>query len=77
MSQKVKDFNELSKEAFEERLNVIKTKSNNKYQFLVNAGEALKSCIFKLFKKVWTTEMKPQQSRKTLRVQLYKGENDL
>ena len=67
---------EFTKEAFEKRLKIITTTSKEKYKFLVNAGEAFKSCIFNLFQKIWTTECKPQQWRNTMIVQIYKGKGE-
>ena len=51
----------LTNTAFENRLNIIKKKCPEKYNFILHSGEALRNCIFRLFEKVWTPESLPDQ----------------
>ena len=67
---------ELSREDFETRFKVLKTKCKEKYKFLLNSGEGYKDCLFNLFSNIWRTEDKPQQWRDTIIIQLYKGKGD-
>ena len=63
---------EFNRKFFDECLEVIKKKRNNKYDFLIKSGNALKEALFCLFKYVWNTEDKPEQWRKTTIIQLHK-----
>ena len=62
---------------FENRLKLVQKKGKSKYDFILKSGEAYKRIIFELFDKIWTTEMKPQQWRNTMIVQIHKGKGDL
>ena len=62
---------------FEERIGKVSLKHGNKYQFLLNAGQGFKKCLFSLFSLVWQTEQKPQQWRNTIIVQLQKAKGNI
>ena len=43
---------------------------------MLRSGEGLKNCIFRLFNQVWEEEVKPQQWRNTVIIQLFKGKGE-
>ena len=67
------DFEEIHLKDMETRLKQLSKKCPGKYQFLLKSGDQLKNAIFRLFKKVWDEETKPEQWRNTIIIQLYKG----
>ena len=50
--------------------------SKEKYRFILKSGEGYKNCIFRLLSQVWKDEVKPQQWRNTIIIQLYKGKGE-
>ena len=56
--------------------NRLKKMDKDKYRFLLNAGDGLKNCVFRLFSQVWKDEVKPQQWRNTVIIQLYKSKGE-
>ena len=62
---------------FEARLSKVALKCPEKYQFILKSGVSFKKCLFSLFEKVWDSELKPQQWRNTIIVQLYKMKGDV
>ena len=71
------DEKELSKEDFDKRLKTLKTKFQEKYKFILKAGDGYKDCLFSLFSNIWGSEDKPQQWRNTVIVQIYKGKGSI
>ena len=67
----------LTFEDFKQRIHIVAAKSGEKYKFLLNSGQSFKNCFFTLFSRVWNTEVKPQQWRNTVIVQLYKQKGDI
>ena len=66
----------ITKEDFDKRLKLLKSKCKDKYSFILKSGEGFKNCIYELFCKIWATENKPEQWRNTIIVQLYKSKGD-
>ena len=64
---------EFSDNLFLNALERLKKNNNQKYDFVLKAGEELKQALNKLFKLVWTQEKKPEQWRLTNIIQIYKG----
>ena len=64
---------EYSDNLFWNALERLKKNNNQKYDFVLKAGEELKQALNKLFKPVWTQEKKPEQWRLTNIIQIYKG----
>ena len=73
---KYEDEDIITKEDFDKRLKILKSKYKDKYNFILKSGDGLKNCIFELFCKIWATENKPEQWRNTIIVQLYKSKGD-
>ena len=59
-------YEEITRDDFDKRLKLLKSKNKDKYEFLVKSGQGMKDCLFELFCKVWATEKKPQQWRDTI-----------
>ena len=66
----------ITRDDFDKRLKLLKSKNKDKYEFLVKSGQGMKDCLFELFCKVWATEKKPQQWRDTIIIQIWKGKSD-
>ena len=66
---------EFSEELFEKSLSELK-KNKQKYEFILKGGKSLKDILFSLFSLIWSSEVKPDQWRKTLIIQLYKGKGE-
>ena len=64
---------EYSDNLFWNALERLKKNKNQKYDFVLKAGEELKQALNKLFKLVWTQEKKPEQWRLTNIIQIFKG----
>ena len=54
----------------------ISKKKSNKYKFILKSGPSYTNALFKLFKKVWETEKKPELWRKKTILQLPKVKNE-
>ena len=67
---------ELRFEKFSKSLSELKKKNGKKYDFILKAGEAYTSALFKLYKSVWDSESFPEDWRRTTIVQLPKGKMD-
>ena len=67
---------ELHREDLENRLKKMASNCKDKYRFLLKAGDGLKNCVFRLFSQVWKDEVKPQQWRNTVIIQLYKSKGE-
>ena len=76
MTETVEDDIELTSTIFENSLKEIEKKNKKKYEFILNGGDDLKNALFKLCCIVWKTEDKPEQWRKTLIIQLFKGKGE-
>ena len=76
MTETVEDDIELTSTIFENSLKEIEKKNKKKYEFILNGGDDLKNALFKLCCMVWKTEDKPEQWRKTLIIQLFKGKGE-
>ena len=48
---------------------------NEKYEFIMKGGPALKAALFSVCQSVWTTEKFPENWRETTLIQLYKGKS--
>ena len=66
----------LTREIFDKSLLDLKKKNGDKYKFILRAGSDYRNALYNLFKKVWSSEEKPDQWNKTTIVQLYKGKGD-
>ena len=77
MRELIENDVEFSEELFEKSLSELK-KNKQKYEFILKGGKSLKAILFSLFSLIWSSEVKPDQWRKTLIIQLYKekGERD-
>ena len=75
MRETIENDIEFSNEMFEKSLKGLK-KNSDKYQFILQGGKSLKEALFSLFNLVWQTEEKPDQWRKTVIIQLYKGKGE-
>ena len=71
------EYEEFSIEDFNKTLDKLKKKSKEKYKFILMAGDSLKQLLFRLFKKIWNQECRPQQWKKTTIIQLYKGKKEI
>ena len=58
------------------RVKKMAEKSKEKYRFILKSGEGYKNCIYRLFSQIWKEEVKPQQWRNTVIIQLYKGKGE-
>ena len=72
----VDEEDDFSRKDFDKRLKKLKANSKDKYKFMLKSGEGFKTCIFSLFEQVWEEEVKPQQWRNTVIIQLYKGKGE-
>ena len=70
------DEEELSRKDFDMRVKKMAEKSKEKYRFILKSGEGYKNCIYRLFSQIWKEEVKPQQWRNTVIIQLYKGKGE-
>ena len=77
MEEKIENDVSFSEEIFESSLKDLKLKNKEKYEFILKGGQDLKHALFTLFNLVWKCEEKPEQWRKTVIVQLYKGKGEL
>ena len=62
----------LTEDMFNKALKDIVKKNNDKYNFIVNAGEDLKKAVFNLMKFVWEYKIKPEQWRVDTLHQIHK-----
>ena len=76
MDEKVVDDIEFSKTIFENSLKELKKKNKDKYEFILKGGNDFKEALFKLCGLVWGSEEKPDQWRKTMIIQLFKGKGE-
>ena len=67
---------EFSKTIFENSLKDLKKKNKDKYEFILKGGNDFKEALFKLCGLVWGSEEKPDQWRKTMIIQLFKGKGE-
>ena len=76
MKDDSKKEEEFKQSDFDETLKKVAKKCGEKYKFLVKSGNGFKNCIFRFFNQIWKDEEKPQQWRKTIIIQLYKGKGE-
>ena len=61
---------------FQKALNEISKKKKDKYKFILKSGPSYKGALFKLFRKVWETEKKPEEWKRTTILQILKGNSE-
>lgn len=76
MNETVENDVQFSKVIFEDSLKELSKKNKQKYEFILKAGKDYKEALFKLCDLVWEAEAKPEQWRKTLIIQLFKGKGE-
>ena len=67
------DIEEMPTESFWKTLENLQKKPGHKYDFILKAGESLKSAILKLFETAWITEEFPTSWQESTVTQVYKG----
>ena len=67
------DLETLNLSQFHAALKKVSVKHNEKYKFILNAGNSLMNAIFRLFSLVWESENIPDSWIDSLLIQLYKG----
>ena len=77
MKTRESDEIKLNRMMFDDSLSALASKHQNKYKFILNGGEQLKSALFNLCVRVWETEIIPEQWKKTTVIQIYKGKGNM
>lgn len=67
---------EISYDMFQKALMEMARKKSGKYNFILKSGVSYKNALFKLFRKVWEKETKPEAWRKTTILQIPKGNSE-
>ena len=76
MRETIDDDVEFSRTTFENSLKVLEKKNKNKYEFILKGGNDFKESLFNLYSLFWDSEDKPDQWRKTMIIQLFKGKGE-
>ena len=76
MRETFEDDVSFSTSIFENSLKELKKKNKKKYEFILKGGKDFQEALFKLCSMVWGSEEKPDQWRKTLIIQLFKGKGE-
>ena len=76
MREKVDNDVEFSRTTFENSLKELKKKNKNKNEFILKGGNDFNEALYKLYGLVWESEDKPDQWRKTMIIQLFKGKGE-
>ena len=66
-----------SHDDFCDMLKNLKKNNKEKYRFILKAGSSFLKCLFKLFKLMWDSEVKPGKWENTIAHQLYKGKHEM
>ena len=77
MNEVVEDDDDLTYDDFCDMLKNLKKNNKEKYRFILKAGSSFLKYLFKLFKLMWDSEVKPGQWENTIAHQLYKGKNEM
>ena len=76
MEEQIENDVEFTEKIFFDSINELKKKNKKKYEFIIQSGKSFKDALFKLFDLVWRSEEKPEQWRRTVIIQLYKGKGE-
>ena len=66
MNEVVEDDDDLTYDDFCDMLQNLKKNNKEKYRFILKAGSSFLKCVFKLFKLMWDSEVKPGQWENTI-----------
>ena len=68
---------EFNQSMFQKALDEVSKKKPGQYDFILKSGNSYKDALFKLFKKVWEKEKKPESWRRTTILQIPKGTGEV
>ena len=69
------DIEELPLDVFTKVLSMLKSKYNDKYEFITKAGNSLVLALFNLFSIIWRTEKIPENWMESVLTQLKKTDS--